>query len=54
MRRSGLRFLNWYYNLFQFENGDNTCIAFTVSTLITVGIIVVELIARKKGKSIFF
>lgn len=47
--------LTKYYNLFQWENGDNTCFVFTVSIVVVSVFVIVEIISRKrKGKSLFF
>ncbi len=44
-----------YYNLFQFESGENTCIIFTTFSLVFVGLIIAEIITRvKKHRSLFF
>lgn len=44
-----------YYNLFNWENGDNTCLEFTVSAILILGLITIEIIHRiRKHKSLFF
>ena len=44
-----------YYNLFQWDNGENTHIQFTVFAIIFVALTVAEVYTRvKKHRSLFF
>ena len=49
------RFAIWYYNLFQWENGENTHIQFTIGVIVLLVVLGIEIYNRaKKHKSIFF
>lgn len=43
-----------YYNLFAWENGDNTCFEFTFCAVLILSVIVIELFCKLKKKSWFF
>ena len=50
-----IKLLNMYYNLFNWENGENTCLEFTVFTILLLALIGYEIFCKlKKRKSIFF
>lgn len=50
-----LKLFEKYYSLFNWENGDNTCLEFTISAILILGLITVEIIHKiKNKKSLFF
>ena len=50
-----IKLLNMYCNLFNWENGENTCLEFTISIILISALIIYQVFCKIKGrKSIFF
>lgn len=44
-----------YYSFFQWENGENTCFAFTFVLLVIIALTMTEIVCKiTKKKSLFF